>query len=171
MTAVALARARAPCTSAEPQVRSGLHGDAAARLLTAALGVCVPLQRCDVPVPAQSVDQARVWGPPQQRPGRPVGLGGAEASQVAAGGQVVVERRRQRRLLLYLQQEAKLKGCRERGQTGEDHYRRGLRAPLTVARQQRKEPTDAAQVKMKWDETQTGVLLTAARVRHQRWTT
>ena len=87
----------------------------AARLLTAAVRVRVQLQSCDVRVPAQGVNEPRVWGPAQQREGFPVGPGEAEASQVAARGQVVVQRRRQRRLLLYLQQEAKLKGCRKEG--------------------------------------------------------
>lgn len=98
-------------------------GEAFICLLTAALRVGVQLQSCNVSVPAQSVNELRVWGPAEPRKGFVVNLGGTEPSQVAARGEVVVQRGHQRRLLVYLQQEAKLKGCRERGQTVGHHYR------------------------------------------------
>lgn len=98
-------------------------GEAFICLLTAALRVGVQLQSCNVSVPAQSVNELRVWGPAEQRKGFLVNLGGTEPSQVAARGEVVVQLGHQRRLLIYLQQEAKLKGCRKRGQTVGHHYR------------------------------------------------
>lgn len=91
-------------------------------LLTAALRVGVQLQSCNVSVPAQSMNEPWVWGPTEQRKGFLVSLWGTETSQVAAWGEVVVQRSTQRRLLVYLQQEAKLKGCRKRGQMVGHHY-------------------------------------------------
>lgn len=84
------------------------------RLLTAALRAEVLLQSCYVSVPAQSVNVSRVWGPAEELKGFLVGLGGAEPGQVAARGEVVIQGRRQRGLLTYVQQEAKVKGCRNK---------------------------------------------------------
>lgn len=92
-------------------------------LLTAALRVGVQLQSCNVSVPAHGMNEPWVWGPAEQRKGFLVSLGGTETSQVAAWGEVVVQSGPQRRLLVYLQQEAKLKGCRKRGQMVGHHYR------------------------------------------------
>lgn len=83
-------------------------------LLTAAVCTQVLLQGGNVSVPAQSVDVLRGGGLGEEPKGSQVGLGGAEARQVAAWGQVVVEGRRQRGLLVNLQQGAKLKGCRNK---------------------------------------------------------
>lgn len=104
-------------------------------LLTAAVGVDVLLQRRYVPVPAQSVNLLRVWGPAEELKGFLVGLGGAEPRQVAAWGEVVIQGHRQGGLLTYLKQEAKLKGCRNKSShriTGCNSLRRNTR-PATKA--------------------------------------
>lgn len=84
------------------------------RLLTAAICGEVLLQGGNVSVPAQSVDVLRVGGSGKEPKGSQVDLGGAETRQVAAWGEVVVQGRGERSLLVNLQQEAKLKGCRNK---------------------------------------------------------
>lgn len=99
-------------------------------LLTAAVGVDVLLQCCYVPVPAQSVNLLRVWGPVEELKGFLVGLGGAEPRQVAAWGEVVIQGHHQDGFLTYLKQEAKLKGCRNKSLhriTGCNSLRRNTR--------------------------------------------
>lgn len=102
-------------------------------LLTAALGADVLLQGCYVSVPAQSVNVLRVGGPAEERKGFLVGLGGAEPSQVAARGEVLIQSHCQCCFLIYLQQEAKLKGCRNKRAKVRTELPAGLQQPEKTA--------------------------------------
>lgn len=126
-------------------------------LLTAALGADVLPQGRYVSVPAQSVNVLRVGGPAEERKGFPVGLGGAEPGQVAARGQVVIQSHRQSCFLMYLQQEAKLKGCRnERADV-----RRELPSGPEQARKQHIEPARAGQHSVRRWELKSNCSVTA----------
>lgn len=71
----------------------------------------------------------RFWGLADAHKGFLIGLGGAEPSQVAARGEVVIQGRHQHGLLVYLQQEAKLKGCRNKRANGRTALPAGLQQP------------------------------------------